>query len=470
MSERYSRLFAIEENLYIEGSPVIISAGALLKDSENDELIGQIKFINICDKIIKGLSVVLELKDSANRATGESVNYMYLDLNVKRNDTFGSKTPIKISNKLVRGFVVKITEVIYKDNSVWKCESSEEWKLIPKQVSLKSFLGDEELFEQYTLDFNRRAEFKYLEDRDLWFCCCGSANNKTEDKCSSCGTPIKISENINIYDLNESLKKRKAKERELQEAKDKERTLILQKEEKRNKMFIVTGIGVAILVVSFLVLYFAVLKPSAEKKNMYEEANSLYDQQNYVAAKEKYEELGDYKDSADKSQISEEKTLEDVKKLVGVKNYYDAAILLEEYGLSESENDLYNECKYNAILSYSKGEIKGDFDLDTIDQYIDDLCQLDYKNINDMYEKLYSWKIRVQDTRITILRGPKDRLLNITFKAYDDDDKVVAEGEFHNLSRRSSELLYDSMRVYPAYVEFTNIDTGETWKELQMFY
>lgn len=33
MSERYLKLFSLEENLYIPGSPVLIAAGALLKDT-----------------------------------------------------------------------------------------------------------------------------------------------------------------------------------------------------------------------------------------------------------------------------------------------------------------------------------------------------------------------------------------------------------------------------------------------------
>jgi len=34
MSERYSKLFAFPENLYAAGSPVVIAAGALLKDNQ----------------------------------------------------------------------------------------------------------------------------------------------------------------------------------------------------------------------------------------------------------------------------------------------------------------------------------------------------------------------------------------------------------------------------------------------------
>ena len=37
MSERYSRLFTLPENLYTEGSPLLIKAGALLKEEDSAE-------------------------------------------------------------------------------------------------------------------------------------------------------------------------------------------------------------------------------------------------------------------------------------------------------------------------------------------------------------------------------------------------------------------------------------------------
>ena len=33
MAERYTRLYTLPENLYTEGAPLVIAAGALLKDN-----------------------------------------------------------------------------------------------------------------------------------------------------------------------------------------------------------------------------------------------------------------------------------------------------------------------------------------------------------------------------------------------------------------------------------------------------
>ena len=52
MGERYTRLFLLSEQLYIENAPVIIVAGALLKDNKTDNILVQLKFQNIEEKQI----------------------------------------------------------------------------------------------------------------------------------------------------------------------------------------------------------------------------------------------------------------------------------------------------------------------------------------------------------------------------------------------------------------------------------
>ncbi len=65
MSERYSKLFSLPENLYTEGSPVIIAAGALLKDNSTGKLLVQLKFRNISDCVINAVKVKINAFDPA---------------------------------------------------------------------------------------------------------------------------------------------------------------------------------------------------------------------------------------------------------------------------------------------------------------------------------------------------------------------------------------------------------------------
>lgn len=46
MNERYTKLFALSENLYTEGAPVVITARALLKDNQTGKILAQLKLKN----------------------------------------------------------------------------------------------------------------------------------------------------------------------------------------------------------------------------------------------------------------------------------------------------------------------------------------------------------------------------------------------------------------------------------------
>ena len=44
MSERFEKLYALQNDLYSDGAPIIVSAGALLKDTETGRIIVQMKY------------------------------------------------------------------------------------------------------------------------------------------------------------------------------------------------------------------------------------------------------------------------------------------------------------------------------------------------------------------------------------------------------------------------------------------
>lgn len=139
MGERYTRLFSLSEQLYIENAPVIIAAGALLKDNKTDNVLVQLKFQNIEEKQIKALTVQIIPLDIKNKKIGEKIEYQYLDLNEERDVYFGADVPIIVSNNNVRGFEVGVTEVIFKDNTEWEHEYI-SWGILEKPHLLKDTL------------------------------------------------------------------------------------------------------------------------------------------------------------------------------------------------------------------------------------------------------------------------------------------------------------------------------------------
>ena len=97
MSERYSKLFTLPENLYTTGAPVVIAAGALLKDNQSGNVLAQLKLQNINSRRIKAATVQIFPMDTAGDAIDETATYQYLDLNAGRDEFFGQKTAIPLT-------------------------------------------------------------------------------------------------------------------------------------------------------------------------------------------------------------------------------------------------------------------------------------------------------------------------------------------------------------------------------------
>ena len=52
MSTRYNTLYSLSDNLYLEGFPLVISAGKLLFDTQTGKALAQLKIKNISIKKI----------------------------------------------------------------------------------------------------------------------------------------------------------------------------------------------------------------------------------------------------------------------------------------------------------------------------------------------------------------------------------------------------------------------------------
>ena len=152
MSERYSKVFALSENLYATGSPIIIEAGALQKDNQTGGILAQIKMKNISAKVIKAVKVKLTLFDVAGNILADGVEQQYLDLRVVRDESFGSKSAIKLKESTTRSFAVNIIEVVFEDGSVWS-GTANPWETLSKQTALINHFNDEELVKQFELTF-----------------------------------------------------------------------------------------------------------------------------------------------------------------------------------------------------------------------------------------------------------------------------------------------------------------------------
>lgn len=124
MIERYLQLYSLPENLHQEGSPVLISAGVLLKDTRMNELLVQLKFRNISQRTIRSVKVQITASDTAGAILKGVDSFSYLDLAVQEDGDFGSKTPIRMPDLNTRSFSVKILSVVCADNYIYTANES----------------------------------------------------------------------------------------------------------------------------------------------------------------------------------------------------------------------------------------------------------------------------------------------------------------------------------------------------------
>ena len=199
MSERYSRIYSLAENLYSEGAPVVIRAGALLKDNDNGGILAQLKINNIINKEIKLVKVAITYQDSLERPLGELL-YEYIDLSVTRGVDFGAKNPIRIPDSTTRAFSVRVAEVGFSDNSFWE-DKNFVWESLPKQSPIDALIENPYALSTYYAKFGEKASFEMLEHKDLWLCTCDAINHAGEEKCFKCGAESKTLKAINLDEL-----------------------------------------------------------------------------------------------------------------------------------------------------------------------------------------------------------------------------------------------------------------------------
>lgn len=194
---RYEKVFTLTPMLYTEDSPVIIEAGALQKDNVNGNIIAQLKFKSISEKVIKALTVKIVALDVSGNPIGEEIEHQYLDLTVQRNECFGSKEAIILSDNTTRAFSVFVTKIVFDDNTNIVLENS-EWSELPQQNSIDLDTTEIDYFYKKFSVKNPKQTFRY---KDLWLCSCGTINHDSEEKCCCCNNACDEMLNIDYEEL-----------------------------------------------------------------------------------------------------------------------------------------------------------------------------------------------------------------------------------------------------------------------------
>ena len=411
MSERYSKLYALPENLYAEGSPVIIAAGALLKDNQTGKVLAQLKLRNIAKKTIKAVSVCVEPLDTVGKPLGEGVSYQYLDLHADRDIDFGQKSPIALPDAATRSFAVSVSEVIFTDNSIWN-SVSQPWEALSNPTSLDS-LNDSELAKQFRMEYGSPCENLLLEQKDLWQCVCGALNHKEEATCHRCRKTLSALQSIDMDELRRKKDARRAEERERAE---KEAEEVRKKEEAARAEARKVGKVAAIVlpILAIIVAAAVIISGMVKKTNAYNDALALLDAGQYEEAIEAFTALEGYKDSAEYIRIAEN-AIEELERAAELEETYNNAIQLLDSGVSANENEAYH-------ILMGLGDYKDAKELLADFQYaiITEIAESNVENNGD-YTRFYEY-----DDRGLLTEKRYDGGATHSYR-YNEDGKLVRE-------------------------------------------
>lgn len=301
MADRFERLFELPSNLFSVESPVIVSAGALLKDTQTGNIVVQLKYQSVSSVTIKALCVDIAAYDVGGNEIQGKKNYQYLDLAIKSGQAFGSNKAIVMPDVTTRSFAISSLSVVLSDGST--VSVSLPLEKLPGSLSLQQALGRSELVKQYRIETNKDANYVPSEAMGLWKCACGEWN--AHQLCTKCHlTKATAFTAYNFDNLSSSMDDRlEAEERAKREYA--ERNAAMEKQQKaRNKKMTIIGSVLALIVVAISAysfwIYPDVIKPSI----MYNEAQKLLAEAKYEEAATAFDALGNYKDSDEKADES----------------------------------------------------------------------------------------------------------------------------------------------------------------------
>lgn len=254
MNERFEILAKFKNNLYAQGSPVVISAGALLKDKKTDSVITQLKFQSVSNKKIIALKITLSAFDVSGNPVEKVNEYQYLDLSIYNGSFFGFDKAIVMPDKVTRSVKIEKITVVF-DSGI--CELlGEKFSPFETQEKLATILSPD-LIKQYQIDAGTQGEYIPQSVGELWLCACQTPN--TTSNCALCGAnKISVFNACDPAKLDTNLQLRLAQQQELAEKKRKqneETQAALQAEKKKKKtLFVIIGAAVAFILISIVTI------------------------------------------------------------------------------------------------------------------------------------------------------------------------------------------------------------------------
>lgn len=239
---------------------------------------------------------------------------------------------------------------------------------------------DDDIYEDIIEQFATaptKPKYWFEEFGDYWSCSCGQINK--EDYCTSCGLERELLRSLFI--LHKPDGEYPSMIVPIEDSRAKKHTAKPAKPGRKKKI----AIAIAICVVLIAAGGFAIYKHMAAPAMQYEEAQQLMADGKYEAAIEKYEALGDYKDSeamvwkcwvllGDKYMASKE-----FEKAIG------AYSVAAEIAAGDDVVEKINAAKLEYVKAFQSDRTK------QVESFLNELIEAGYPGAKEVYDAYYAW-------------------------------------------------------------------------------
>lgn len=245
MSERYKVIYSAGENLYTEGSPVVIGEAVLLRDIKGGGMLCKIKLVNISSKTVKMIKV--SVTADTERAEG-----MADDICAVRGTDVTIDIPLEGYNHKEAAFVIE--KISFTDMSSWSQSEDTVWRRLSFPEKLEDYLGDKDLIREFRSHFEEGIYFP-KEEKDLWYCTCGRLNHVSEAACYYCNRTLASLKKYGVVELKNAVAKQKRIDAVNKDKFDKAyKQVMVEKKSRRSRTFLYIIIAAAIVTIIALLI------------------------------------------------------------------------------------------------------------------------------------------------------------------------------------------------------------------------
>ena len=113
MAQRFTKLYELPNGFYAPGAPVMIRAGALLRDNYSKNAVVQLRLYNLDERTIRSAKLAIYMWDDGGQQLGDEILRPYTGLKVGQDEEFGQRTALVLPFREVATFSACVADPLW---------------------------------------------------------------------------------------------------------------------------------------------------------------------------------------------------------------------------------------------------------------------------------------------------------------------------------------------------------------------